>query len=116
MLEEIETTVAALEPEQVDAGAVELLRAYARELDGAAAWRARADKLAKAAALRDPESALAEEAEALRAKLSERTALVQVGRELHKLLAELQATPKSRGGVKRPASGPSDLARLRAVK
>lgn len=115
MLEHVDQTIAALAHEEVDAAAVELAREYARELDGAAAWRGRADRAAKAAALRDPEGALAEELAALQAKLSERTALVQVGKLLHALLAELQATPKSRGGVKAPAATGGTLHRLRSA-
>ena len=114
MLNEVEQTIAALPHEDVDSAAVELARAYARELDGAAAWRARADKAAERAHEdRDSEDPLLAEVDALRAKLSERTALVQVGKLLHALLAELQATPKARGGVKAPAKGENKLEAMR---
>jgi hypothetical protein len=115
MLNEVDATIAALTPEDVDAAAVELARSYARELDGAAAIRARADKAAKEARLSGDDEHAAE-VEALRAKLSERAALVQVGNLLHKLLAELNATPKARGGVKPPAKVNTKLSVLRATK
>ena len=115
MLSEVEATLAALAPEDADAAAFELARTYAQELDGAAAWRARADKAVRAAREADPDGALFEELEALRAKLSERAALVQVGNLLHKLLAELNATPKARGGVKAPPSKKGTLHKLRAA-
>ena len=116
MLAEVETTIAALTLERADAAALELCRTYARELDGAAAVRARADKAVKEAWLRaDDEGALAEELEALRAKLSERAALVQVGNLLHRLLAELQATPKARGGFKPAPPAGGKLHELRAA-
>jgi hypothetical protein len=115
MLSEVEHTIAALALEDVDAAALELARTYAQELDGAAAWRARADKAVRAAREADPDGALFEELEALRAKLSERAALVQVGKLLHLLLAELNATPKARGGFKPPPSKNGTLHRLRSA-
>ena len=57
----------------------------------------------------------AAEVEALRAKLSERAALVQIGKLLHLLLAELQATPKARGGFKAPPSKTGTLHLLRSA-
>ena len=114
MLNEVDQTIAALTLEDADAAAVELCRTYARELDGAAAVRARADKAVEGARLRgDDEFAL--EVDALRAKLSERAALVQVGKLLHALLAELQATPKARGGFKPAAPAGGKLHALRAA-
>jgi len=115
MLDEVDATIAALPVEDIDAAALELARTYARELDGAAAWRARADKAAREARGTGDEEHAAE-AEALRAKLSERAALVQVGKLLHALLAELNATPKARGVVKAPAAKTGKLAELRAVQ
>jgi hypothetical protein len=117
MLNEVNQTIAALTLEDADAAALELARTYARELDGAAAIRARADKAVKEARLRGDDEHTAE-VEALRAKLSERAALVQVGKLLHLLLAELNATPKARGGAKRPPSQQNSLQqfRLRAAK
>jgi hypothetical protein len=115
MLNEVNQTIDALQLEDADAAALELARTYAQELDGAAVWRARADKAAKAARELDPDGALIEEMEALRAKLSERAALVQIGRLLHALLAELNATPKARGGFKAPPSKTGTLHRLRSA-
>jgi hypothetical protein len=114
MLNEINQTIDALQLEDVDAAALELARTYARELDTAAAIRARADKAVKEARLRGDDEHTAE-VEALRAKLSERAALVQVGKLLHALLAELNATPKARGGFKAPPSKTGTLHRLRSA-
>jgi len=114
MLEHVDQTLAALQLEAIDAAAQELCRTYARELDGAAAVRARADKAVKEARLRGDDEHTAE-VEALRAKLSERAALVQIGNLLHKLLAELQATPKARGGFKAPPSKTGTLHHLRSA-
>lgn len=114
MLDEVNATLAALSLDPSDAAAQELCRTYARELDGAAAVRARADRAVKEARLRgDDEHTV--EVDALRAKLSERAALVQVGKLLHLLLAELQATPKARGGFKAPPSKTGTLHRLRSA-
>jgi hypothetical protein len=114
MLEHVDQTIAALALEDADAAALELARTYARELDTAAAIRARADKAVKEARLRGDDEHTAE-VEALRAKLSERAALVQVGKLLHLLLAELNATPKARGGFKAPPSKTGTLHRLRSA-
>lgn len=117
LTDSVETTVAALETGDVESAAVDLARRYAAEIDGAAAWRARADRHARRVREQQgPDSALYEEAEALRAKLSERAALAGIGKLLHALLAELCATPKSRGGAKRPPAGDGKLAQLRAVR
>lgn len=113
----VETTITALETGDVESAAVELARLYAAEIDGAAAWRGRADRHARR--VREelgPDSALYEETEVLRAKLSERAALAGIGKLLHALLAELCATPKARGGAKRPPAGDGKLAKLRAVR
>jgi hypothetical protein len=114
MLNEVNQTIDALQLEDADAAALELARTYAQELDGAAAIRARADKAVKEARLRGDDEHIAE-VEALRAKLSERAALVQIGRLLHALLAELNATPKARGGFKPPPSKTGTLHRLRSA-
>jgi hypothetical protein len=114
MLNEVNQTIDALQLEDADAAALELARTYAQELDGAAAIRARADKAVKEARLRGDDEHTAE-VEALRAKLSERAALVQVGKLLHALLAELNATPKARGGFKAPPSKTGTLHRLRSA-
>lgn len=114
MLEHVNLTLTELKLDPQDAAAQELCRTYARELDGAAAVRARADKAVKEARLRGDDEHTAE-VEALRAKLSERSALVQIGNLLHKLLAELQATPKARGGLKPAAAKTGTLHRLRSA-
>lgn len=109
-----DTTLAALDLTDVEAAASELARRYAAEIDGAAAWRARADRAARSVLdEHGPESALYEEVEALRAKLAERTALAGIGKLLHALLAELCATPKSRGGARPPAPKAGRLHALR---
>lgn len=107
LLTSVNATVAALPIEEADAALVHLVELYAAELDGAAAWRARADAHARRVRSElGPESALYEETDALRAKLSERAALLAVGKQLHAALAELGASPKARGAAAAPAKSP----------
>ncbi len=110
----VESTLAALDLPPVHAAAVELARAYADELDGAAAWRARADRAVQTAREQlGDDSALYEEVTALRAKLSERTALAVIGKQQHALLAELLATPKARPAAAAPPASGGALSVLR---
>lgn len=118
--ESVDRTVGALAlPEreaEVSAALVALARRYASEIDGAAAAAAQARRLvADVQREQGPDSALAERVEALAAQVSERAALRELGKLLHAALADLQATPKSRGLKVAPQTGPSPLARLRAV-
>lgn len=116
MQEAVARTVEALDPEaeHLLAASVALAGLYARQLDQAAIIRAAADKaLRKAEEAGD--DALIEQVTALRAKCGERETVVQVGAKLHALLAELQATPKTRPSRPGAASGGA-LSKLRAVK
>lgn len=116
LLASVDATVAALSTTPADAGIVHLAQLYAAELDGAAARRRQADRVVEA--VRDElgeDSRLYEEVAALRAALSERRALLDVGRALHAALVELGASPKARGakGGTAPRTGPSTLQALR---
>lgn len=113
--EALNATIAALDPAEVDAAAVELARLYARQLDQAAAVAARADRVAREARNRDDEGFL-EEIEALRAKLGEKECVDRIGARFHALLAELQATPKARGNTKPAGAAGGTLHRLRAAR
>lgn len=122
MRDEISVTLGELHLGPVHSGASELALLYARQLDTAAAVRAQADRaLAKAYESGDPD--LIEEMVSLRAKLSERDCVNQIGRGLMLLLDRLNATPKAmaeldkmkgHGGRQTPPSSGA-LARLRAV-
>ena len=118
LLESVEKAVDELATVDVDAAIVHLAELYADEIDKAAAWRARADRAArKVREEHGDDSALYEEVEALRAKLSERTALLALGKQLQSALVELGATPRSRkaksGSPTPPATSP--LAAFRAL-
>lgn len=116
LLESVEKTVDGLATVDVDAAIVHLAQLYADEVDTAAAWRARADRAArKVREEHGDESALYEEVEALRAKLSERTALLALGKQLQSALVELGATPRSRAAKSGTPNGaaPSTLTMFR---
>lgn len=111
----LDATIAALDPEEIDAAAVELARIYARQLDQAAAIQARADKALRSAE-KGGDEALIEQMAALRAKLGERECVDRIGARFHALLADLQAVPKARNGAKPGKSGSGTLHKLRAAK
>lgn len=116
LLESVEKTVDALPIHDIDAAIVHLAQLYADEVDNAAAWRARADRAART--VREEhgdDSALYEEVEALRAKLSERAALLALGKQLQSALVELGATPRSRAAKSGTPNGaaPSTLTTFR---
>ena len=106
----VEATLAALQLADRDAALAELLRAYARELDGAAAAEARAHRLAAVALEEsggDPTAALYERCRALELHLAKRQALDRIGSRLHAGLAEILGTPRSRSvGKAAPADPP----------
>lgn len=119
LLASVDRTVAALATVDADAALVHLVQLYAAEIDGAAAWRDRADRHARRVREQlGDESALYEETAALAAALSQRSALLAVGKALHAALVELTASPKARsaGAPKRPTAGASTLAGLRAAQ
>ena len=118
LLDAVEETIAALDPEAVDQGLVELARLYARQIDRASATAAMADRAARLAASEDDDGALMEIVAALRAKLTERDTIDKIGARLTVALVELKATPKARaagssGGAGKPSAGPSRLTGLR---
>lgn len=121
LLDAVSTTLDARPDEPRDAAAAELARRYAAEIDGAAAARARADRVAERVfEEQGSESALYEEVQSLRAKLSERTALLGLGKNLHALLVDLMAVPRARqgkGGEQTPPAAPEgpDAAVFRIV-
>ncbi len=113
LLEQVETTLAALALGDEDQAAAELTRLLAGHIDGAAAAAARADK-----ALRMVETSgndvLIELVQALKARVAEGATLDKLGARVLATLVELQATPKSRGAkAAPPAPGASPLAGLR---
>ena len=110
----LDATIAALDPAEIDAAAVELARTYARQLDQAAAIAARAEKALRAAEKR-ADDVLVEEMAALRAKLGERECLDRIGARFHAILVDLQAVPKARGGAKPATKGGGTLHKLRAA-
>jgi hypothetical protein len=97
MLTELNKTVAALSPADLDAAQVEILRAYAREIDGAKAAEAKARKLAEQVAREHgTDSALYERVSELAAQLTYRGALATFGKALQAGLVQARATRKSR--------------------
>lgn len=97
MSDAVARTVDAVSPEDEDllAGSIALAQLYARHIDQAAAIRAQADKTLRRAEQEGNET-LIELVDSLRAKVSEVGVAVAIGKQLHALLAELQATPKTR--------------------
>lgn len=116
MQDAVARTVEALDPEaeHLLAASVALAGLYARQLDQAAIIRAAADKALREAEQTEDDT-LIEQVRALRAKCGERETVVQVGAKLHALLAELQATPKTRAKGSGLNTGGA-LSKLRAVK
>jgi len=114
--EEVDRTVAAIDSDDVDAATVALARLYADEIDGAAAAHARAAKaVERVGRINGTDSALYERVEELAAKLSARTALLSVGKQLQALLDQMQATRHKRPAKVARATG-GKLGELRAVK
>jgi len=111
LLGALETSLAALQVQAVDEALAALLRAYARELDGAAIAEIRARELARTVLDEsggDPTAALYERVRALELALTRRQALDRIGARLHAGLVEILGTPRARGGTK-PA-GQDELA------
>jgi len=117
----VEVTLSALDLEPEDLAISRLSLRYARELDQAAAVAAQADKVLRAIGRSDdaPEDVL-EMVSALKAKLSARSAVEQIGPKLQSALDALGATPKARkaltDGSKGAPSGRSRLAAFRDAK
>lgn len=105
----LETSLAALQVADTDRALAALLALYAREIDGADAMAARANRVARdVAAEHGRESALYEQVQALQAGLSKRTAIDRIGARLHAGLVEMLGTPKSRGAKSGPGTVPAD--------
>lgn len=114
LVESLDITIAALDPVEIDAAAVELARVYARQLDQAAIIANRAEKAVREAR-KTGDDVLVEEMAALRAKLGEKECVDRIGARFHALLAELKATPKARGDANTARKGPGTLHKLRAA-
>lgn len=118
LLPAVTSTLESLELAPEDAAAARLAESYARTLDQARAVEAQADRVLRRAKGEDPE--LAEEVQALRAKLSANATLRDLGPKLLDTLTALGANPKARAGLtgKGGASrgGRGKLAELRAVR
>jgi hypothetical protein len=108
LLGALETSLAALELTPPDEALAALLRAYARELDGAAAAEIRARELARTVLDEsggDPTAALYERVRALELALTRRQALERIGARYHAGLVEILGTPRARGT--KPAGSPA---------
>lgn len=91
------------------AGAAELARQLAEEVDRARAAEAVADRVLRDAEL-EPE--LEDMVRALKAKVSHRDAIVRCGQRLESVLGALGATPAARGKAPaQPLNGPLALLR-----
>lgn len=97
-----------------DAALSKLAEKYAREVDGAQAAAAQADKVLREI---DDDPDTAELVGALRAKLGARTALENLGPKLLAALESLGASPKARAGLGKggASSGGGKLAQLRSA-
>lgn len=96
-----------------DGAAARLAERYAREIDGAGAVAAQADKVLRQVR-DDPDTA--ELVAALRAKLGARAAVESLGPKLLQVLESLGATPKARAASRKGggSGGGGKLERLRA--
>jgi hypothetical protein len=113
LLDDVDRTLAALAPEDLDAASAGLLRAYARELDAAEAVAASAAKIL-ARVSRDADPDAYEALSALQAQLSRRQALVAIGKNYQALLKDMQALRTTRDRTA-PVAGTGALGRLRAL-
>jgi hypothetical protein len=111
LLGALETSLAALELAPVDEALAALLRAYARELDGAAAAEIRARELARTVLEEsggDPTAALYERVHALELALTRRQALERIGARYRDGLVEILGTPRARGAKSASTPGAGD--------
>lgn len=105
----------AIELEAEDVAAQKLAERYAREIDQADAAAAHADKVLRAfSADADPD--LFELVKALKAKLSARVAVSDLGPKLLAALDSLGATPKARAQRKGGAAGGKTNSKLAALR
>jgi hypothetical protein len=97
MRDEVETTLSALTLPNSYRAAGALALVYADQLDSAAAAEHAADAVLRAARRADADEDTIESIQALRSKLSARTAIATIGPRLAELLGRLLATPKDAG-------------------
>jgi hypothetical protein len=90
-------SIAALDLAARDRGAAALCHALALEIDRAGAAERVADRALRLAENDDRDPELQELIRALKAKVSHRDAIVRCGQRLEAMLAQLGATPSSRG-------------------
>ncbi|SDU42483.1 terminase small subunit [Jiangella alkaliphila] len=113
----IDETIAKLEPDDVDAGVVQLARRYAALVDDAREAAALADDLADRI---DPEDFTTGQMVArLGAKVQAQTVLAELGPKLLAALEQLGATPAARAKLRgggAPVAGPNRLAALRQAR
>jgi hypothetical protein len=122
MSDEVERTLSALDLDDEFAAAAALARVYAGQLDSARDAEKAADRVLTAARRQGEDDETVEMIQALRAKLSARQTVVNIGPRLAELLGRLLATPKDAGASKpvdtqsRPATRTGSLAMLRGGK
>jgi hypothetical protein len=106
LLEALEISLTAREGDPLDEALTALCRAYARDLDSAAAVEARAHRVAEDV-MREcgTDSALYERVKALEGALTKRAALDRIGARYQAALVELLATPRARAGQSGAGSG-----------
>lgn len=106
MRDDVEVTLSALDlaDEHRAAGALALV--YADQLDSAAQSERAADYVLKTARESGAEDDVFELIQALRSKLSARTAIATIGPRLAELLGRLLATPKD-SGASAPSTAPA---------
>lgn len=101
LTDDLDASLTATGLDDRDRALAGLARAYARELDGAAAAESRARRLAEDVTREQgPDSALHERVAHVVAQLTRRQALDRIGARYHAALVELLATPKVRTGAK----------------
>lgn len=92
----VHASLAALSLPPTDLAAAKLAEKYAREIDAAAGAAAHADRVLSGM---DPEHEVYEAVKQLRARLSYRSALENLGPKLEAVLGDLGATPKARAAA-----------------
>ena len=122
MRDEVERTLSALKLSDEYAAAGQLARVYAAQLDSAEAAERAADRVLSDARRTGADDETIEALQSLRAKLSARQTIANIGPRLAELLGRLLATPKDAGSDKpatpetTPAARTGSLAMLRGGK
>jgi len=119
LAEAVAKTLDSLELQAEDAATARLAEKYARELDGAQATAAQADKVLRRLDSDEVDPETVDLVSALRGKLAARTALESLGPKLLATLDALGASPKARAqagkGATKGGKG-GRLAELRAAR